>query len=83
MTVYRRELYDYAECIDLATLLRGRFPKPDDHLSAALDDITECMAKPGRIISKPSSVIRVEDRCRCTDGRNHNFLEALFAAFAK
>ena len=39
MTVYRRELYDYAECINLATLLKGRFPKLDDHLSAVLDDI--------------------------------------------
>jgi hypothetical protein len=39
MTVYRRELYDYAECINLATLLRGRFPKLDDHLMAALEDI--------------------------------------------
>lgn len=32
LTVYRRELYDYAECINLAVLLRGRFP--------ALDEIT-------------------------------------------
>ena len=39
MTVYRRELYDYAECINLATLLKGRFPKLDDHLKAALEDI--------------------------------------------
>ena len=27
LIVYRRELYDYAECINLATLLKGRFPK--------------------------------------------------------
>ena len=39
ITVYRRELYDYAECINLVTLLKGRFPKLDDHLSAVLDDI--------------------------------------------
>jgi hypothetical protein len=39
MTVYRRELYDYAECINLATLLKGRFPKLDNHLKAGLDDI--------------------------------------------
>jgi hypothetical protein len=32
-TVYRRELYDYAECINLAVLLRGRFPELDDTLS--------------------------------------------------
>lgn len=29
LTVYRRELYDYAECINLAVLLRGRFPALD------------------------------------------------------
>jgi hypothetical protein len=33
LTVYRRELYDCAECINLAVLLRGRFPE----LDAALD----------------------------------------------
>ena len=39
MTVYRRELYDYAECINLAVLLRGRFPQLDAHLDAVLRDI--------------------------------------------
>jgi hypothetical protein len=29
MTVYKRELYDYAECINLAALLRGRFAALD------------------------------------------------------
>ena len=29
MTVYRRELYDYAECINLGILLDGRFPEMD------------------------------------------------------
>lgn len=33
LTVYRRELYDYAECINLAVLLRGRFPALDNILS--------------------------------------------------
>jgi hypothetical protein len=33
MTVYRNELYDCAECINLATLLRGRFPSLDHILS--------------------------------------------------
>jgi hypothetical protein len=33
LTVYRRELYDYAECINLAVLLRGRFPALDGILS--------------------------------------------------
>jgi hypothetical protein len=39
MTVYRRELYDYAECINVATLLRGRFPDLDATLSRVLDDL--------------------------------------------
>jgi hypothetical protein len=35
MTVYRNELYDYAESINLATLLRGRFSFLDHLLEAA------------------------------------------------
>ena len=37
MTVYRRELYDYAECINLAVLLEGRFPKLDEILSRVIN----------------------------------------------
>lgn len=33
LTVYRHELYDYAECINLAILLHGRFPGLDQILS--------------------------------------------------
>jgi hypothetical protein len=33
MTVYRRELYDYAECINVGVLLKGRFPAFDKLLS--------------------------------------------------
>jgi hypothetical protein len=33
VTVYRRELYDYAESINVAVLLRGRFPELDNTLS--------------------------------------------------
>jgi hypothetical protein len=40
LTMYRRELYDYAECINLSLLLRGRFAKLDENLSSVLDDIT-------------------------------------------
>lgn len=39
LVVYRRELYDYAECINLATLLRGRFPALDERLATTLDDL--------------------------------------------
>lgn len=37
MTVYRRELYDYAECINLAVLLEGRFPALNDILSRVIN----------------------------------------------
>jgi hypothetical protein len=39
LTVYRRELYDYAECINLAVLLRGRFPALDTRLATAVADL--------------------------------------------
>lgn len=39
LTVYKRELYDYAECINLATLLRGRFPLLDQRLETVVNDI--------------------------------------------
>jgi len=41
LTVYRRELYDYAECINLAVLLRGRFPDLDQRLSSVLRNILD------------------------------------------
>jgi len=46
LTVYRRELYDYAECINLATLLRGRFPELDDTLVRVLEDLLHRWQKP-------------------------------------
>jgi hypothetical protein len=36
LTVYKRELYDYAECINLAVLLEGRFPTLDEILSKVI-----------------------------------------------
>jgi uncharacterized protein YyaL (SSP411 family) len=36
LTVYRRELYDYAECINIAVLLKGRFPALDDILTRVM-----------------------------------------------
>jgi len=46
LTVYRRELYDYAECVNLATLLRGRFPRLDEILSVVLGQILTVWHKP-------------------------------------
>ena len=39
LTVYKRELYDYAECINLATILHGRFQELDRILSLVLADV--------------------------------------------
>jgi len=46
LTVYRRELYDYAESINLAVLLKGRFPKLDDLLSLVVNDVLTVWQKP-------------------------------------
>jgi hypothetical protein len=41
LTVYRRELYDYAECVNLGVLLRGRFPALDALSVTALRDVLD------------------------------------------
>lgn len=46
MTVYRRELYDYAECINLAVLLTGRYPKLDNLLRCVLNEVLTVWQKP-------------------------------------
>lgn len=45
-TVYRRELYDYAECINLGMLLKGRFPALDRRVERAVQDILARWQKP-------------------------------------
>lgn len=39
LTVYRRELYDYAECINIAALLYGRFQDLDTTLTNVVKDL--------------------------------------------
>jgi len=39
LTVYRRELYDYAECVNLAVLLQGCFAELDRVLSSVTTDL--------------------------------------------
>jgi hypothetical protein len=39
LTVYRRELYDYAECINLCVLLHGQFPKLDSTFTSTVTDL--------------------------------------------
>lgn len=46
LTVYRRELYDYAECVNVAILLRVRFPKLDRILWAVVNEILRVWQKP-------------------------------------
>jgi hypothetical protein len=46
LTVYRRELYDYAECLNLSTLLQARFPKLDAIRSTVLRDVLDRWQKP-------------------------------------
>jgi len=46
LTVYRRELYDYAECINLGALLRGRFAMLDARLEATVTDLLGNWRKP-------------------------------------
>jgi hypothetical protein len=46
LVVYRRELYDYAECLNLGALLRGRFAKFDDLLSIVLDQVLTVWQRP-------------------------------------
>jgi hypothetical protein len=46
LTVYRRELYDYAECLNLAVLLYGRFPELDRILSLVVTDLLDRWQRP-------------------------------------
>jgi hypothetical protein len=46
LTVYRRELYDCAESINLGVLLRGRFPELDDNLRIVVDEMIHRWQKP-------------------------------------
>lgn len=51
LTVYRRELYDYAECLNLAILLAGRFPALDS-IFARLLDFSEWQKRDGSFRSR-------------------------------
>jgi hypothetical protein len=46
MTVYRRELYDYAECVNLCVLLRDRIPSMNRVLQNVVEDILTRWVKP-------------------------------------
>jgi hypothetical protein len=46
LTVYKRELYDCAECINLCLLLRDRFPQLETTLEKVVTHICKAWAKP-------------------------------------
>jgi len=46
LTVYKKELYDYAECINLGVLLKGRFPALDKRVSNTIEDLLRRWQKP-------------------------------------
>jgi hypothetical protein len=46
LTVYRRELYDYAECINLGVLLRGRFAELDERVATTMSDLLRRWQQP-------------------------------------
>ncbi len=46
LTVYKNELYDYAECINLGTLLQGRFQDLDDTIEHVIKDVLSRWCKP-------------------------------------
>jgi hypothetical protein len=46
LTVYRNELYDYAECINLGVLLSGRFSELDSILAGVISDLLARWQKP-------------------------------------
>lgn len=41
LTVYKNELYDYAECINIGVLLRGRFKRLDECVAATVSDLLQ------------------------------------------
>ncbi len=46
LTVYKNELYDYAECVNLCTFLLGRYERLDQRLDSTLKDFFARWIKP-------------------------------------
>jgi hypothetical protein len=46
LTVYRNELYDYAEAVNIASLMDGRFPDLDRAAERVIDDLSQRWVKP-------------------------------------
>jgi hypothetical protein len=46
LITYRRELYDYAECVNLTVLLRDRYPELETVLARVVEDLTTRWQRP-------------------------------------
>ena len=62
LTVYKRELYDCAECINLCLLLRDRFPQLETTLETVIKGNSKRVDKARRLIPLPSSVLGLGQR---------------------
>ena len=63
LTVYKRELYDCAECINLCLLLRDRFPQLDaDARNGSSTDIVHELDQAGRLVPLAAAAPRVGQR---------------------
>ncbi len=45
MAIYKRELYDYAECLNLGALLKGRYPGLEDRVRSTLQHVGSSWVK--------------------------------------
>ncbi len=68
LTVYRQELYDYAECINLGVLLRGRFPALDERLATTLEDLLSHWQKPDGSFRSRRLLLRLGQRAHAPLG---------------
>jgi hypothetical protein len=75
LTVYRRELYDYAECINIGVLLRGRFSGLDDTVAGVVRDLLRRWRK-GTARSERVNCSWAGTTSRCTVGHKRSFSEA-------
>jgi len=46
-TVYKRELYDYAECINLGSLLKSRYPALDQRMDSTIAEVNSTWQRRG------------------------------------
>ena len=75
LTVYKRELYDCAECINLCLLLRDRFPAAGDNLGESRRSHSESHGSSATDRSAPGNYIWAGTMFRCIAGDSHRCFE--------